>query len=83
MNANSRWQDMISENLASSTVPGYRRQDLTQAAVQAGLMPNSNLASKGLPQSFVVPKAATNTSFAPGDVLFTGVKTTGIDCRPV
>ncbi len=80
MNANSRWQDMVSENLAASGVPGYRRQELTLAATQAGLMPSSNFGSKDLPQSFSVPKASTSTCFQPGDVLFTGVKTdTAID----
>ena len=35
MNANSRWQEVIAENLASSSVPGFKKQELSLAAVQA------------------------------------------------
>jgi len=73
MNANSRWQEMISENLASSSVPGYKKQELTMAAVQAGLIPASGLSSTSA-QHFSMPKATTSTSFAPGDIQFTGNK---------
>lgn len=57
MNANARWQEVISENLASSSIPGFKRQDLSFSAVQAGLMPQAT------------------TSFAPGDLKYTGSKT--------
>ncbi|HEX3798077.1 MAG TPA: flagellar hook basal-body protein [Verrucomicrobiae bacterium] len=69
LNANSRWQDVISENLASSSVPGYRKQGLSLEAVQAGLMPTS-----GSPQYFSLPKASTTTSFEPGVMQYTGNK---------
>jgi flagellar basal-body rod protein FlgF len=46
MNASARWQDIISQNLASSSVPGFKKQDITFSAVQAaqgqgGLMPTT------------------------------------------
>jgi flagellar basal-body rod protein FlgG len=62
---------MISENLASSSVPGYKKQELSVAAVQAGLMPASSLTSNS-PQYFTIPKATAATSFMPGDLQFTG-----------
>lgn len=73
MNANSRWQDVISENLASSSVPGFKKQALSLEAVRAGLMPASSLHSTTAPQ-FTLPKASTATSFAQGDIQYTGNK---------
>jgi flagellar basal-body rod protein FlgF len=72
LNANSRWQEVIAENLASSSVPGFRKQELSFAAVQAGLMPTTQLTSSNSPQSFTIPKATTSTSFLPGDMQYTG-----------
>jgi flagellar basal body rod protein FlgG len=69
LNANSRWQDVISSNLASSSVPGFKKQELSVAAIKAGLMPAN---SSGLPQFFTVPVANTTTSFVPGELRPTG-----------
>jgi flagellar basal-body rod protein FlgG len=68
LNANSRWQDVIAENLASSSVPGYRKQSLTTAAVQAGLLS----VFSGSPQYFNVPKPKVSTSFQGGELQYTG-----------
>src|SRR3984957_7114109 len=72
LNANSRWQDVISENLASSSVPGFRKQELSIAAVQAGLMPATSLSSPKSPHFFSMPKVTTSTSFKSGDLQYTG-----------
>jgi flagellar basal body rod protein FlgG len=74
LNANSQWQDVISSNLASSSIPGFKKQELSLAAVKAGLMPSSGLNSSNLPQSFMVPKAAMSTSFLAGEMQPTGNK---------
>lgn len=74
MNANTRWQEVIAENLASSSVPGYKKQELTMAAVQSGLMPPGSLNSANAPQFFTIPKATASTNFATGDMQFTGSK---------
>src|SRR5271166_542660 len=50
LNANSRWQEVIAENLASSSIPGFRKQEISQAAVQAGLMPAGSLSNSKSPQ---------------------------------
>ncbi len=57
LNANSQWQDIISQNLASSSIPGYKRQDVafSMAAPVAGEPP---------PMQTVKP----STSFAPGPI---------------
>jgi len=72
LNVNSRWQDMISENLASSSVPGFRKQELSIAATQAGLMPPTSTTSSKSAQFFSIPKASTTTSFKSGDLQYTG-----------
>src|SRR5580692_12677157 len=74
MNANSRWQEVIAENLASSSVPGFRKQELSLEAVQAGLMPATQLTNSKSPTTFTIPKATTTTSFQPGDMQYTGDK---------
>jgi flagellar basal body rod protein FlgG len=70
LSANSRWQEIISDNLASASLPGFRKQELTMSAVQAGLMPAGST-----PQSFVLPKASSATNFAPGAMKPTGNST--------
>lgn len=72
MNANARWQEVISENLASSSIPGFKRQHLSFDAVQAGLMPQGAGAQK---LNFLLPRAQASTSFAQGELKYTGAKT--------
>src|SRR5580704_3645412 len=70
LDANSRWQEVIADNLASSSVPGYKQQQLSQAAVQSGLM--SAHGAKNLPQYFSIYKTSTSTNFTPGELKYTG-----------
>jgi flagellar basal-body rod protein FlgG len=72
LNANSRLQEVIADNLASSSVPGFRRQELSTAAVQAGLMPAAGLVSGALPKFFVMPKATASIDFRQGQIKYTG-----------
>ena len=74
LNASSRWQEVIAENLASGAVPGYKKQQLSLAAVQAGLMPGG-LSGSQSPQMFLMPKATTTTNFTGGEMRATGVST--------
>jgi flagellar basal body rod protein FlgG len=75
LNANSRWQEVIAENLAASSVPGYKKQQLSVEAVRSGLMPPGSLNSANGPQFFSLPKAVTSTNFASGDMQYTGANT--------
>jgi flagellar basal-body rod protein FlgG len=70
LDANSRWQEVIADNLASSSVPGYKQQQLSQAAVQAGMM--SAGGAMNLPQYFSVSKSSTSTNFTQGEMKYTG-----------
>src|SRR5581483_3260177 len=53
---------------------GFKKQELSLAAVRAGLMPASGLNSANLPQCFTLPKATSSTSFASGELQPTGNK---------
>lgn len=70
MNATARWQEVVSENLASAAVPGFKRQEISFSAVEAGMSTNSSAAHRML-----LPRADIATSFAPGEIRQTGVST--------
>jgi flagellar basal-body rod protein FlgF len=68
MNASSRWQEVISQNLTSSSIPGFKTQDISFAAVQAGVAPGS-VSPPG--STYVIPRADRGTNFTPGEVTAT------------
>ena len=65
MNAQARWQELISQNLASGYVPGFRKQEVSFSAVQAGLDPTTPNLS-GL--RYVIPSASVTTNFQAGEI---------------
>ena len=67
LNATSRWQDLISQNLAASTIPGFKKQDLSFEAVRTGLS-NANSTS-------LMPTVVPSIDFQPGDLKATGLPT--------
>jgi len=74
LGANSRWQEVIAENLTSSSIPGFKRQDLSFDALQAGLsrlQPGTN----GATQNFLLPRTQPFISFSQGQLTTTGVAT--------
>jgi flagellar basal-body rod protein FlgG len=71
LSANARWQEVISENLSASSVPGFKRTEMSFAAFESGLMPQD--AAKG--QKYIMPRAATSTVFAQGPMQPSDVKT--------
>src|SRR3954471_7704522 len=74
LNANSRWQEVIAENMAAASVPGYKRQDVSFQAFEAGMVPPSAdvTAQRNV---WAMPQGVTHTSFAPGEMRFTGSDT--------
>jgi len=67
MNANSRWEELISQNLGSGAAPGTRKQDMSFSSVEAGL------ASPGVSgPRYVIPSATAYTNFQPGEMRTTG-----------
>jgi flagellar basal body rod protein FlgG len=73
LNAMDRWQETIAENLASASVPGFKKQDFSFATVQAGLHPAS--AAAGASRAVLMSGGQPSTNFQPGEFRITGVKT--------
>ena len=71
MNASARWQEVISENLVSSQIPGFKKQNLSFSAVQAGCQ----AASSSSAQRYTMPLATTTTNIQAGELRATGVPT--------
>jgi flagellar basal-body rod protein FlgF len=64
MNASARWQDIIAQNLSASSVPGFKKQDISFESVAAGNMQNAQM-----------PSAHVATNFQQGEIRPTGVPT--------
>lgn len=67
MNASARWQELISQNLSASSIPGFKKQDMSFSAVQAG-----SLGVPGMTQPAIVPTTKSATNFTPGELRATG-----------
>lgn len=72
LQAMDRWQETIAENLASSSVPGYKKQEFSFAAVQAGMYP---AAGSGASRAVLMSTGLASTNFQPGEFRVTNVKT--------
>lgn len=72
MTANASWQEAISENLASASIPGFKKQDLSFDAVQSGVMSQANPDPR---VQFTLPRFSQSTNFSQGAVRPTGVPT--------
>jgi len=72
MNANARWQETISSNLAASSVPGFKKDEITFSAIEAGLMPVDGPNGR---QPFQLPMAGSGINFQPGEYRYTGRET--------
>lgn len=75
MNAMDRWQETIAENLASSSIPGYKKQDFSFTAVQAGLHQVPGSSSTAANKAVLLTSGQLGTNFQPGDFRVTSVKT--------
>ena len=71
INATSRWQESIAENLAASAVPGFKKQEFSFESIRAGLMAVPGAGSR----DHVLPRGVTATNFSQGALRPTGVKT--------
>ena len=65
MNAQERWQEMITENLTGGSVPGFRKQEISFASVAAASPASMNGMA---PSNFLIPVARTSTSFQQGEL---------------
>ena len=72
MNASTRWQEVISDNLAASQIPGFKKQDLSFSAVQAKYQTRSPGALPGSAQRFAMPLAVVTTNLQAGELRSSG-----------
>jgi flagellar basal body rod protein FlgG len=75
MNASNRWQEVISANLASSQIPGFKKQELSFSAVQAGFLARPSGSLPGSGGRCPVPLAGMSTNFQPGELHPSGIAT--------
>ena len=71
MNAQSRWQEMITENLSGGTVPGFRKQVASFADVAAA----SPVSLNGASSHFLIPVVRASTSLQQGELRPSGNST--------
>jgi len=72
MNASSKWQDTIADNLAASQIPGFKKQDLSFSAVQSGYATRPQNVSAAQMPRFQMPLAGASTNFEQGELHATG-----------
>ena len=65
MSATAQWQEMIADNLTSSSISGGRKRDISFHDVQAGLDPS---VSSGAQASYFIPTAQVVTNFEQGEL---------------
>lgn len=68
LDANARWQEVLSENLAASAVPGYKRQEISFGTIQAGMLEQA----QGTPRAATLPTTSTAINFRQGELKYTG-----------
>jgi flagellar basal body rod protein FlgG len=72
MKATAQWQEVVAENISSSFIPGYKRQNLSFGAVAAGLMGAGTTNITGASRNFALTSASQSTDFQAGDLKPTG-----------
>jgi flagellar basal body rod protein FlgG len=68
MNASSRWQEIIADNLSATQLPGFKKQEVSFSAVQAGYLARTAGAAPAGTQRFVMPLAGSSTNMRPGEL---------------
>ncbi|HEV8543701.1 MAG TPA: flagellar hook-basal body protein [Verrucomicrobiae bacterium] len=75
LNANARWQEVISENMASSSIPGFKKQELSFEAVRGGMLTPTVAGGQALGQAVSLPASHSRLNFSPGEIKRTDVNT--------
>ncbi len=71
LHAHSQWQDVIAENLAAGSVPGYKKKEITFSAISSGVTPANRTGT----QNLVQPHTTEAVNFQPGQLRYTGQPT--------
>jgi flagellar basal-body rod protein FlgF len=67
LSALERWQDSVTQNIASSQLPGYRAHKTGFSAQAAGQFQGGSTSSTEAGQSAIFPLATDSVSFLPGE----------------
>lgn len=73
LDANLRWQQMIAENLAAGSAPGFKKQDIAFSSVQAGVLGAGSSELLAQQNPTLLPKPSFSINFTPGSLRRTGV----------
>jgi flagellar basal-body rod protein FlgF len=65
MNAQARWQELITENLAHASVPGFRKNEISFSAISAGLDPT---APNSINSQYAIPVANSRIDLQTGEL---------------
>ncbi len=74
LSALERWQDSVTQNIASSQLPGYRKRNVDFSAQESGQLQTGSVSqqSKDTAQATVFPSASNSINFLPGEAQPTG-----------
>lgn len=71
LNANARWQELISQNIASGVIPGFKKREISIGAIAFGVMRNRD----GTISPGTLPHATAAINFRQGEMKVTDDKT--------
>jgi len=75
LHAMDRWQETIAENLASASVPGFKKQDVSFEAIQAGRHHVTTASGSAVSGAVWLQTGRAGTNFQSGEFRTTNVKT--------
>lgn len=75
LTANAQWQDAIGQNLAASSVPGFKKQDVSFASIAAGTMSPDTARMRAGVHDYLLTRSGATTNFSEGELRYTGVPT--------
>lgn len=73
LDGNLKWQQMIAENLAAGSTPGFKKKDISFSSIQAGVLGagSDGLAAQRNPS--LLPRPTFGVNFTPGSLRRTGI----------
>ena len=66
MNATDRWQETIAENLAASSIAGFKKQEFSFAGIAGGALHHSGTAPLKVMRPVLMPHGVSSTNFQQG-----------------
>jgi flagellar basal-body rod protein FlgF len=74
LDGNIRWQQMVAENLAASSTPGFKKQDISFSALQAGVLGSGSDSLMAQRNPSILPSPHLGINFSEGELKATGDK---------